>query len=113
MDKIQLQKCHVTQMTERSVKGVWLVKNEAGKVLAELPKELDEKQVMACIHFARKFELTAFNFGIQFGKTQNGNGIELVPDERKRLLRIIDELTKSNHVLADQFDKISINGNLN
>ena len=101
MDQIDLANCHVTQNTKDGKKSDWIVKRKDGEELATLPKDLNEKQVMKAIHFARKFELIAFNKGIQFKKSVK---TEMVPDERKKLHAVIAGLEKHNSVLAEKLD---------
>lgn len=105
MDIIELANCHITQFTNKGVKGDWKVKDENGKTIDEMPKVLDERQAMKIIHFARKFELEAFNRGIRFGK--NIKKPELLKDEKKKLLKVISELTDANTVLAEKLDKFT------
>lgn len=110
MDKIELANCHVTQTTkEGQGKSKWVVKDQEGKELALLSQDLNEHQVMEAIHFARKFELKAWNAGIEFGKLirSGAKKSELTQDERNKLLRIIDELTSANEVLAKNLDKFT------
>lgn len=105
MDIIELANCHITQTTNKGVKSDWKVKKENGEDIAELPKEFTERQAMKVIHFARKFELEAFNIGIRFGK--NIKKPELLKDEKSKLLKVIAELTDANTVLAEKLDNFT------
>lgn len=95
-DLIDLANAHVTQITsEQNGKSAWKVRqNITSNDLAELPANLSEKDVFACLDFARKFELIAFNVGIEFQKQQQTNIVNNLMNENKRLSIIIDKLSK-------------------
>jgi hypothetical protein len=95
---IDLQSAHITQFTtEQDGKSAWKVRqNITSKDLHELPGHLSEKDIFACLEFARKFELIAFNAGIYFQKKQHQEQIRLAAQENERLALIIDKLTKGD-----------------
>ena len=95
-DLIHLQHAHVTQITNNEIgKSAWKVRqNITSNDLAELPANLSEKDVFTVLDFARKFELVAFNAGIQFQKHQQSNIVNNLMNENKRLSIIIDKLSK-------------------
>jgi hypothetical protein len=61
-----LQSAYIRQ--SRDVRdNAWIVYDEAGNELAELPKHLDPQQAMSYLHFARRFELAALQEGFADG----------------------------------------------
>ncbi len=59
-----MQTAHATQLDGDNGKSNWIVRDSSGKQdLFELDKSMTEKQVMAAIHMARKFELIAYDKG--------------------------------------------------
>lgn len=99
---IDLQDCHATQITSDGVDTSWAIKSKDGNTLYELPSEWDEKMVMEAIHFARKFELVAFNAGIDFIKKKKNEEIsnitkqfdgfrKMMKDENERLAFLLEE----------------------
>ena len=46
----------------------WFVTDKNGNKLVEMKGDFDERSIMQSIRLARKFELIAFNRGIEFGK---------------------------------------------
>lgn len=100
MSEIDLQTAHVTQTTGENGRRDWIVYNEAREDIYRLPKEWSEKQVMDCIHFARKFELEAFNKGIAFQKSKN-------PETIKTLQAMVVNLTAEKEIMKQENVKIS------
>jgi hypothetical protein len=101
---IDLQTAYVTQLTtEDKGKGDWVVYNEDKIELYRLPADWDEKTVMAVIHFARKFELEAFNRGIEFWK-QRANS--LFENERMMYKAQFEALKDENNRLAEKLDEL-------
>lgn len=92
---IDLQSAHVTQITsEKEGKGDWLVRqNMTSKDLYTLPSNLSDKDVFTILEFARKFELIAFNAGIEFGKDGNRKRLKLAINENEKLASVLDKLT--------------------
>ena len=72
-----LQKAYATQISDDD----WLVYNNIDDIIYTLPKEFTEKQVMSCINFGRKFELTAYNIGFIEGKR-----LQRVESNREQML---------------------------
>lgn len=109
MDHIKLANCHVTQTKHKGIKGDWQVKDQQGNEIARLTKDLDDHKVMEVIHFARKFELEAFNAGIEFGKKTARDAIstKMMDTERLGLLRVCSELETHNTILAEKLDKFT------
>ena len=103
---LDLSTIHVTQHSNGHTKTDWSVQlNETNEEIFVLPKTLNEKQVFAIMDFAKKYELIAFNKGINFQKgkensilkekidTQN-MVIEQLKKENERMSNIVDVLTK-------------------
>jgi hypothetical protein len=75
---IQLQTANMFQLMHNSgEKENWLIReNMTDEVLHEFPSIVSDKLMFEIIHFAREFELKAFNAGIQFAKQQKLKGFE-------------------------------------
>lgn len=90
---IDLQSSNFTQTTVHGVRGDWRVrKNITGEDLQTFPPAVSDELMYAILTFARKFELIAFNAGINFQKDKQ-NGV---------LAARIREITNSNTALADE-----------
>ena len=100
---ISMSTAHATQLTADSVgKGPWRIcKNKTNEVLATLDKNLTEKQVFEFMDVAKKYELEAFNIGIQFQKELSDTYWKSIESGLKR---VIAELTAANDKLADRLD---------
>ena len=84
-DLIDLQSAYIRQ--SRDVEdNAWIVFNTKSEEIGKLSSTLNPKEAMSYLHFARPFELAAFNKGIQFGK-----------DEAKRFYE--NRLTKANEYI--------------
>lgn len=93
---IDLQAAHINQQSNGESKTPWSVqKNVTNEELFELPGNLSESEIFTIMKFARKFELTAFNTGIQFGK-------ETTKKEVNGLREVIAGLETSNTKLAEK-----------
>jgi hypothetical protein len=106
---VDLATCHTTQTThERSGKGEWIVYNEERDIIHRFPKEWNEKQVMAAIHFGRKFELIALNKGVDHQKTMNPQVIKDLQILVKKLTERNDIMKKENIKIANELDKLTL-----
>lgn len=106
---IKLQNAHVTQhITDGHKKTPWSVEeNITNEKITDLPANLSEKQVFSILRFARKFEMTAWNEGIAFGKDKTVNVYNIEIDKLKvRLKAAIAE----NERLAEVLDKTQRKG---
>lgn len=116
---IDLQTAYATQTTNEPVgKGEWIVYNTENEIIFRLPKEWTEKEVMFVIHFGRKFELIAFNKGVEFQKEKNPETIKslqkmVVSFEEDRKHIVNRNITLSNELekLNEQLDLLTINNN--
>jgi len=86
---IDLQSCHATQLTSDGEISKWVVRNEQTEDLYELPKHWSEKDVMEAIKFARKFELIAFNAGIDFMKEKKNKEIENIKTSSENIIEFL------------------------
>jgi len=104
-DLIDLQHCHVTQITEKGNRGPWLVRqNITSKDLWELPAHLTEAQVFDILRFARHFELEALNAGIRF---QKGKQNKAMQDTNKMLRLQLEQVTAHADMLADTVERLT------
>lgn len=98
---IQLSTAHATQTTtEEHGKGEWVVYNNEREEIHRLPKDFTEKQAMAAIHLGRKFELIAFNKGVEFQKKKS-------PETMKELQKMVVSLTAEKKMIIKENEKIS------
>lgn len=98
-DLIDLQACHVNQGTKDNVKSMWVVrKNITSERLGDLPKRFTEEEVFHVLGFARKYELIAFNAGIQHAKSLANT---ILIEKIATLQGEIETLSKENEYLAD------------
>ncbi len=103
---IHLQNSHVNQQTQGHVKSPWSVqKNITNEELAEFPPHIQDNDMFLIMNFAKKFELIAFNEGINFGKKRQNDilnpfieelkhNLKLAREENERLAETLDRLTK-------------------
>ena len=101
---IPLQIAHVNQYTtDINGKSQWEVQeNKTNNILAILPKELTDSQMFSVLKFARKFELLAFNIGMDNMKEVLTISFNT---EKSKLLRVIKELEIANGKLANKLEK--------
>ena len=104
-DLIDLQNAHVTQFTnETSGKSAWKVrKNITNEDLFDLPKDLCEKDVFTILDFAKKFELIAFNKGINFQKEQSN---KIINQQRQEFDTRITLARQENERLANKLGQL-------
>jgi len=101
---IPLAAAHVNQYTTSEGKSPWEVQeNETNGLLATLPRNFTEAEVFRVLHFARKFELLAFNIGMTKMKKE---ATDYFNAEKKKLIRVIDELTKANEKLSEKLGSL-------
>jgi len=104
-DLIDLQTAHVNQGTTNNVKTEWSVrKNITSEQLGTLPKRFTEAEVFHVLDFARKYELIAFNAGIQHAKSL-ANGI--LKQEITTLRAEITDLSENNEYLANVLEQFT------
>lgn len=105
---IDLQSAHVTQLTENSVKGEWFVKkNKTGDLLWTFPATIGDPEMFSIMDFVRKYELIAFNAGINF---QKGKQNEVLKSTIDKLKSVNKELGEENQRLANVVEILTNNG---
>lgn len=106
---IPLQHAHVTQSKSRGVKSDWKVrKNVTHDEIATLSVDFSDKDIFRILAFSRKFELEAFNIGIDFGKEKQNNTNRQVVSEYKAR---VQALTNENSRLAEVLDRVTRQNN--
>jgi len=109
MDLMELQTAYATQLTtEQDGKGEWIVYNNKKQEIYRFPANWNEKQVMAAIHFGRRFELIAFNKGVEFQKSKNPQTIVSLQRMVKNYESDRKQMIERNTLLADELDKLNI-----
>lgn len=105
--QIKLAHANATQITSKGQKSDWVVKaNITGEELGTLPSKLTENEVFSILDLARKYELEAFNIGINFGKQeykkvyepqikQLQSNLQRAKNENERISEALDKATKS------------------
>lgn len=94
---ISLAHANMFQLTHRNKKNEWLIrKNITNEELFKFPSHFNEQEMFLILNFARKFELIAFNTGINFEKKKsqeflnniikdNNNKLSIARGENERL----------------------------
>lgn len=80
----------------------WIVQDNNGKKLWEFPPGMDEHKCMSAIRLGRKYELEAFNIGIDFGKKEAARMTNI---RIKQLEGDIRSLAIMNETLSEQLDQ--------
>ena len=87
--------------------GKWYVKSPEGKILFILEGNFDEVTAMQAIRLGRKYELKAFNIGIEYGKEiqkkKTKNDIAKLEND---VLRLAIENKKLSEELEKQINKL-------
>lgn len=95
---IPLAAAHVNQYKTSKGKSPWEVQeNETNNLLATLPRNFTDAEVFRVLHFARKFELLAFNIGMKRMQNMLSEHFKI---EKEKLLKVIEELTTANEKLS-------------
>ena len=104
---IKLAHANVNQNTTNGEKTEWKIRaNITDEPLGELPKNLNPEQVFGILNMARKYELEAFNKGIDFGKSQYKDvydesvkelhlKLKYSADENERLAEALETITNN------------------
>jgi len=95
---IDLQSANMTQNSKDSVKEDWHIrKNITGEVLEILPSYIRDKDMFTILNFSKKFELIAFNAGINFQKKH----------QNEYYVAQINHIKQVNKDLADENIRLS------
>ena len=106
-EHIKLAHAHVNQITSKGVKGEWKIQaNITEEDLGVLPANLTHTQVFDILNTARKYELEAFNKGIDFGKEQYKNAYDITMNDLQNRLH---GATQENERLAEAIEIITNN----
>lgn len=100
---LPLASCNAHQLTVKGKKEDWLIReNVTGVTLATLSNRITDHDIMAMIHFARKYELEAFNKGIDFQKNKQNvffkDKIAQLTMENERLAQALEQETRNLEV---------------
>jgi len=105
---VELATAYATQTTtERNGKGEWVVYNTAKEIIFRFPKGWTEKEVMFVIHFGRKFELIAFNKGVNFQKDLNPKKMKALQDMVSNFEGDREQMISRNKMLAGELEKLN------
>ena len=92
----------------------WLIVNKDGEEIARLPACLKDYEAMRVIHFGRKFEMQAFEDGIEEGLSRGKEATKvnllMMQAENAKLQSIIKNLQDANTVLATELNELSLEG---
>lgn len=96
-DYIPLANANAGQGTTNGVKSDWVVReNITGVELGEFNARISDEDMFRILKFARKYELAAFNTGIQFQKDLQNEKLEAdiarLTQERQAILKQNEEL---------------------
>lgn len=104
---IPLQTAFIRQ--SRDVKdNAWVVYDTDDNEIYELPNHLNPKDAMRHIHLGRKFELEAFNIGINFGKGELRKVFDVEMAEMEQKCKALEQM---NERLSTQLEKFIIGDN--
>ena len=102
-DMIDLANAHMTQHTNGAVKSPWSIEaNITDAPLGKFPAEYSEGQMFQILDFAKKYELEAFNTGVQYGK-QIANGV--LEPKIEQLLKRIETMKDENERISAALEK--------
>lgn len=104
----KLQTAYATQLDGTEGKSQWIVYSDKDEKLYELPREWDEKTVMAAIHMGRKFEVISFNEGVAFQKSMQPDTIKHLQIIVKNLEAEKKMLQSSNLMIATELDILTL-----
>ena len=84
----------------------WVINTPDNEKLFKIPRcVIEAKDAAAISRFAKKYELEAFNIGVQFGKNELK---ELFESKMERALLTIKELEEMNMRLSSQLERFII-----
>jgi len=94
---------HATQLTKGHEKSEWFVKNKDGVQISTLPSKINETELFHILDLAKKYELEAFNIGINFGKKKT---VEVYDKKIEKYQMIIEAQRAENERLANILDNM-------
>ncbi len=109
MNHTPLQTAYIRQSLDFA-NNTWIVFNEQGEKIGELPSEQLAHKAMSYLHFARPFELEALNEGIRQGKQFEIKKTNKMSQILKNMQNKIEDLEAKNTELYAQLEKSIIEG---
>ena len=108
VDQIPLANANAFQLSEDGKKGDWIIReNATDRELARLNGRISDEDVFAILHFAREYELLAFNAGIDFQKAH----LNAAADRQiKGLLSERQAMIQRNEELANALERAHTRG---
>jgi uncharacterized protein YlxW (UPF0749 family) len=105
IEYIDLQSSNFTQTTIHGVSGDWRIrKNITGEDLQTFPPSVSDVLMYEILTFAKKFELIAFNAGINFQKDKEN---EVLAARIQEISTLNNELVAENTRLATVIEYIT------
>lgn len=94
---LRLSAANANQISNDGVKQDWSIRaNDSNEILVRLPSHINDVDMFRILDFMKKMELSAFNTGIQFQKTQ----------QNKFFVGQIEELKAVNAFLKDENERM-------
>jgi hypothetical protein len=103
---IDLANAYATQHTGQNGKTEWVLFNQDKKEIFSFPKDWTEKQVFFVLNFARKFELDAFNAGINFQKEKSPKEVKMLRDMVQSLQAEKEVWKQENIRIGNKLDEL-------
>ena len=101
---IDLATSHVTQHINGHVKSEWGVKlNNTDDVIQTFPKHFTDSEIFMIMDFAKKYELQAFNAGINFGKKKT---VEVYNKKLDELYEAVEYMKKENERISSALENV-------
>ena len=94
IDYIPIANANANQITSDGVKGDWTIReNITDRELATFNGRISDEDMFNILAFARKYELEAFNAGINFQKDKQNEQVERLISERNAIIVSNEQLS--------------------
>ena len=104
-DVVPLANANANQTTSDGVKSDWTVReNITDRKLATFNARISDEDMFAILHFARKYELEAFNAGVDFQREKQNSAHKT---EVTQLILERGAMIKRNNELAETVDRLT------
>jgi len=104
-DVVPLANANANQITSNGVKGDWAIReNITDRELATFNARISDEDMFAILHFAREYELAAFNAGVDFQREKQNSAHKI---EVTRLILEQGAMIKRNNELAEAVDRLT------
>ena len=103
----KLSTSYQTQVTGDKGKSDWVVYSQEKEELTRFPSHLSDDEVRKIIKFAKKYELEAFNNGIEFQKRSVPKTLSSLRNVVTHLKRENQRLLEENSRLGDTLDRVT------